>query len=296
LYSINQDIQNNTVEIKNVSNGLYAKLYLNEGGSLQELVLNNINLINDLYPLNYKTMYSSAILFPFANRVADGRYSFNGENFQLDINNVEENNALHGLVYNKTFYIKSQYAEKDRAQLLLEYEYDQSEAGFPFPFCMHLEYTFQSHRLDLKVSVQNKSEVPFPFTVGWHPYFVSANLNKSFVEFKSRTKLNIGHRNIGIALEDIESQESLSLKDKLLDDCWQLDDEKVVFKTPEYNLRLSSSESKSFLQIYTPPKKNTIAIEPTTGVSNSFNNNIGLKILEPKKEFHITWVLEVDSN
>jgi len=28
-----------------------------------------------------------------------------------------------------------------------------------------------------------------------------------------------------------------------------------------------------------PPKKNVIAIKPTTGISNSFNNEIGLKNL-----------------
>jgi aldose 1-epimerase len=296
VYLIKQDIYKNTVVIENTSTGAYAKLYLNEGASLQELVLNNINLIKDIFPLDYKSMYASAILFPFANRVADGTYSFNGENFQLSVNNEEENNALHGLVYNKTFLIKKQYTDEATAQLLLEYQYDKPENGFPFPFCIKLEYIFQRNRLDLKVSVQNKSEVPFPFTVGWHPYFFSEDLNKSFVEFKTRSKLDIGQRNIGIAIKDIELQESLSLKDKRLDDCWQLEDDKVVFKTPQYNLQLSSSEPNSFLQIYMPPKKNTIAIEPTTGVSNSFNNHIGLKVLKPNTEFHVTWVLEVDSN
>jgi len=37
--------------------------------------------------------------------------------------------------------------------------------------------------------------------------------------------------------------------------------------------------------VYTPPKLNTIAIEPTTGVSNSFNNKIGLNTLKANDTF-----------
>jgi len=44
-----------------------------------------------------------------------------------------------------------------------------------------------------------------------------------------------------------------------------------------------------FLQLFTPPKKNIIAIEPTTGISDSFNNKIGLQILEPDETYTIDW-------
>jgi len=63
----------------------------------------------------------------------------------------------------------------------------------------------------------------------------------------------------------------------------------VVFETPKYKLHLASSEPNGFLQVYTPLKKNIVAIEPCTGLSNSFNNKIGLKILDPKAVFDITW-------
>jgi len=49
------------------------------------------------------------------------------------------------------------------------------------------------------------------------------------------------------------------------------------------------------LQAYTPPRLNTIAIEPTTGVSDSFNNNIGLQTLEPNKEYRITWKININN-
>lgn len=293
MYTITENL--NSVEIENISYGVYAKIHLKDGASLQKLTLNNIELIKDLAPLSYKTTYASAILFPFANRVEDGKYSHNKNQFQLNANNKEENNALHGLVYNRTFSIKNKSVDNDKAELVLKLDYNQLEDGFPFPFSILLKYTFSKNKLNLEVTVENKSESSFPFTIGWHPYFLSDNLNKSVLNFESHLKLNHGERNIGINLEDITPIKNLNLKDKSLDDCWQLESQDLVFETPKYKLQISSSEANSFLQVYTPPKKNTIAIEPTTGVSNSFNNKIGLKILEPNEVYDITWSLKVDT-
>lgn len=296
MYTITHHTDNDIVEIKNTRSDFYAKIHLSSGGSLQELTLHKLPIIADLDPLTYENTYASAILFPFANRIKDGEFCFEGQKFQLDINNKAENHALHGLVYNKKFTIKSQSANADYAQLILNYDYDKLEPGFPFLFSIQLKYTFTSDGFDLNVMVENKAKESFPFTLGWHPYFLSEALKNSTIDFKSRLKLHIDDRNIGTDLQDVIPVESLSLSTKSLDDCWQLEKDTVLFNTPKYKLSLASSEPNSFLQIYTPPKKNTIAIEPTTGVSDSFNNDIGLKVLKPKQRFGITWSLKIDSN
>ena len=85
----------------------------------------------------------------------------------------------------------------------------------------------------------------------------------------------------------------LSLKDKTLDDAYILNDHNVEFFTPKYDLKLSSSQNENYLQLYTPKGFDAIAIEPMTGVSDSFNNKIGLKELSPKNSFEITWSMDV---
>lgn len=296
MYIITENKLKNTVEIKNISDGVYAEISLHDGGSLQVLTINDIPLIVDLSPLTYNTTYASALLFPFANRIKDGQYRFKGEDFQLIPNNKDENNALHGLVYNKPFSLIHQFAQKDVAEVIMSYAYEQTEEGFPFPFTIQLIYTFTKNSLDLKVSVVNTSDTTFPFTIGWHPYFLSEDLNQSVLKFESDRKLNIGDRNIGHDLVPILPIDSVVLENKTLDDCWQLKGNEVVFETPNYKLYLSSSDSNNFLQAYTPPKKNIIAIEPTTGVSNSFNNKIGLRFIESNDTFDITWSLKIHAN
>tara|TARA_R110002049_G_scaffold186379_2_gene354672 strand:- start:2058 stop:2951 length:894 start_codon:yes stop_codon:yes gene_type:complete len=297
LYSINH-IKNssgklNLIEITNPERNNLAKIDLIKGASLQELTLKNNVLIEDLAPLSYGSTYASSILFPFANRIKDGTYSFDGNTYKFNINEKDNNNALHGLVYDKTFEVLDFSATENNASVKLIYNEESLSMGFPFTYAIQLEYILSENNLDLKIFVMNTCSKPFPFTLGWHPYFVSTNLSESYLKFKSSKKLVFDDRLITTKTEETETS-SLKIEDKQLDDCWVLDDNKVIFETPEYNLQINSTEKNSFLQAYTPPRKNTIAIEPTTGVSDSFNNKIGLQTLEPKKSYQIAWALKLD--
>ncbi len=297
MYQIKQtiDLKNNInfIEIEDSNKATYAKIYLNLGGSLQELMLLNQQLIKDLHPLTYQNTYASAILFPFANRIADGSYVYESKTYQLEINQKEENNALHGLIYNKTFELISQKTTPEKAEVLLSYEEFEQFEGFPFTYAIDLKYILTKNSLDVIVSVKNTDTKTFPFTIGWHPYFISQNLFKSAVHFKSRKKFIFDKRNITQGIEEIAIDRTIFIENKTLDDCYDLDSNEIGFETPVYSFVLKSSEKESFLQLYTPPHPNTIAIEPTTGISNSFNNGEGLKTLKPNDSYQIHWNLKL---
>ena len=290
-----KDLKNslNLFEIEDSSKTSYAKIHLNLGGSLQELTLSNHQLIKDLHPLTYNNTYASAILFPFANRIADGSYVFDHKTYQLDINQKEENNALHGLVYNKTFEIIDQKTTPEKAEVLLRYEELMYSKGFPFTYTIDLTYILTKDSLDLNVTVKNSDTKTFPFTIGWHPYFISQDLSKSAVHFKSHQKCVFDERNITQRMDKIAIDEPFLIEDKSLDDCFSLDFNEIGFETPQYSFSLKSSEKDNFLQLYTPPHQNAIAIEPTTGISDSFNNGVGLKTLKSNDSYHINWNLKI---
>ena len=296
MYTINHIKENQVLEIKNTENSVFGKIFLNHGASLQELTILNHAIIQDLSPLNYDTTYASSILFPFANRIKDGKYSFEGIDFQLDKNQLEEQNALHGFVYNKTFSIVNIEALENSAIITLEYIETKKASGFPYTYSIRVIYIFNNDSLSVKVIIKNTDTKIFPFTLGWHPYFISEDLSKSEIVFDCDKKLIIGDRNITSGIEKIKNTGTFKIETKQLDDCWILNSDKVVFQTPKYQLEFSSSAKENFLQAYTPPKENTIAIEPTTGVSDSFNNKIGLQTLEPNKEHSITWKMNINNN
>lgn len=296
MYNINHNKTDHYIEVKNSAINLSSKIYLNDGASLQELTLNGHEIIKDLSPLSYADTYASSILFPFANRIKDGKYAFNGEDFQLEANQKEENNALHGLVYNKTFTVVKTTANATSASVFLEYDETNKSVGFPYAYNIQLEYIFGETTFELKVSAKNTDARAFPFTLGWHPYFLSGNLFESKLQLDSKQKLVLGDRNITTGVVDTDTTEALKIEGQQLDDCWVLDTDEVVFKTPKYNLKFNATGDNNFLQVYTPPKENTIAIEPTTGVSDSFNNEIGLQTLAPNDTYTITWKLTIKNN
>lgn len=300
MYKINHIIDSKNcedfIELSNSINGSYAKIYLNDGASLQELILSGHPIIKDMSPMIYENTYASSILFPFANRVKDGRYQFNSETFQFDINEKPLNNALHGLVYNKTFEVTKKIITNNQAMVRLRYVEANKHPGFPYTYSIYLEYVLTERGLDLNLEIKNTDSNTFPFTVGWHPYFFSSDLYNSSVIFDANKKVKLDNRNITEDVVVNEHVDAFKLNNQQLDDCYVLNSRDVLFITPSYNLELKSSEPDSFLQLYTPPHKNTIAIEPTTGVSDSFNNGIGLKTLKPNDTYNISWKLKIKDN
>lgn len=294
MYTIKHNQKLDVLKIENANT--YAKIYLDAGASLQELTLNGHEIIKDLSPLSYADTYASSILFPFANRIKDGKYTFKGKDFQFEPNQEEEHNALHGLVFNKTFKVNDTMVNEDFASVTLEYKETNKSIGFPYTYTIELEYIFSNENLELKLTVRNTDSETFPFTLGWHPYFTSDNLFESILQFDSTEKIILGDRNITKGTAKIDTTEAFKIAGQQFDDCWILNSDQVIFKTPKYDLQFNATGNNNFLQVYTPPKENTIAIEPTTGVSDSFNNGIGLETLEPGDSHSITWRLNIKSN
>ena len=110
IKTIQTDLEN-VIVLKDSISGTRARIIPSYGASIDELVINNTKVITNLKPLDYKKTYPSSILFPFANRINQGKYTYNGNNYNLECNENEASNALHGLVYNKSF--TSLYGQKN---------------------------------------------------------------------------------------------------------------------------------------------------------------------------------------
>jgi hypothetical protein len=68
------------------------------GGGLRSLRAAGRDLIAGFLPDQLRPVYGGAVLAPWPNRVADGRYTWDGQQHQLALNEPDRRNALHGLV------------------------------------------------------------------------------------------------------------------------------------------------------------------------------------------------------
>lgn len=277
------------LEIKNSDGSCFAKIDLILGGSLQELILGKKIIISDNDKWSYNTMFMSSILFPFSNRIENGTYNFNAKNFQLEKSKVDIHNAIHGLVYDKTFQFIKQEIDAKKASVIISYNETQPVLGFPYNYKITVEYVLSENDLKLNVEIKNEDQNAFPFTLGWHPYFKTNDLNNTFLNINSNKKILVNDKMIPNGKEKIDWNDFLKIDDKTFDDCFLLNTNKIELKTPEYHLEFSFSNDENYLQLFTPNDRKSIAIEPQTAPANSFNNKIGLQILKPFEMYNLSW-------
>lgn len=227
--------------------------------------------------------YKQTLLFPFPNRLKDGRFADNGQVYQFPINESDHNNALHGLVYNKKFNIVELSLEKDKASLSLIYQYRGGYKYYPYPFNLTISYTITEQELGITLEVENVGNLDFPYGIGWHPYFrttkpIGVAAPDSSLQEVNERMLPTGKESI-YTFHDVPTPLTASL-----DNAFRLPDNENfnVKMTGFENIKLNFSADSSFrfFQIYTPANYIT-AIEPVTCNINALNTGDGLLWLAP---------------
>ena len=287
------EIEQNCIRIKNNNDDLFAFIDLTNGGSLQHLQLNGINLIEPKKEFSYSDSFASSLLFPFVNRLKNGIYSFKNKSYQFPINE-RGGNAHHGVLFNKIFSLKDCFCKDNEAIIILEYK-SKGEHGYPFAFKINLQYTFGFNYLNMNLIVDNLSQHNLPYCLGWHPYFISSDLSKSCIKFSKSHDIITDEDGVAQHRSKVNQNVEIIPAENHLDNCFQLNNSEVKFTTPDYKMSISTNRPLAFIHLYTPKIKNLVAIELTSGISNSFNHGIGLNYLDKGSSTNMTWKIKIDS-
>lgn len=115
--------------------------------------------------------FKGSLLFPFPNRIDGGKYQFKGKEYQLKVNFSNENNAIHGLLFDKKFVKTSQTIDEHQCTLVLSHT-DKNLPGYPFPFQIEIVYMLNKQsELSICTRITNTGDQNMPAGIGWHPYF-----------------------------------------------------------------------------------------------------------------------------
>jgi len=297
----------------NIENGITASI-LPEFGALLDgfsIPLNNqdFNIIDNYSDRNnllgdLAISYKSSKLSPFACRIRNGKYHFNGRDFQFK-KLFGDGSAIHGLLYDKPFSVKNTAALDSHAQVELSYHYKNEDEGFPYAYTCDVVYRLANNKLTLKTTVTNKSPEEMPLTDGWHPYFrLGGPVNNWQLRFDGDGIVEFDSALIptGKILEYPRFQNAEFLGDIELDNSFVLHfngaGPKASLYNPDNGLRLKvyPDQSYPYLQIYIPPHRNSIAVENLSGAPNCFNNGMGLIVLKPgaSKVFTTAYEITID--
>jgi aldose 1-epimerase len=273
--------------------GFEAVIDLDNGASLVELTVHHTTIIKRLIEPRPVDIHYSSFLFPFVNRLDAGKFRFRENEYQFPINEPENNNAIHGLLADQPFEIKNIQCDEASAAIELSYTYNGDKSYFPFPFDIQITYAFSLNAVQVGITAINTGHQEFPFSLGWHPYFNLPDKDGNYLSFDTLQLVSVDKRCIPIRMEAFQKSLRLNVFKDRIDDCYKLKSPTCFLKTSDYELCLSSNEESSYLQIYHPPHTDRVAMEPLTGITDCFNNGIGLRVLAPNTSFSQIYKVDI---
>lgn len=106
-----------------------------------------------------------APLIPWPNRLADGRYTFEGDELQVPLTEPEKNNAIHGFLRWRPW--QAIQHESDRVLLATRLH---PRPGYPFRLDLEIEYRLGDDGLEVIAIAANTGDRTCPYGFGQHPY------------------------------------------------------------------------------------------------------------------------------
>lgn len=114
--------------------------------------------------------YQGAVLAPWPNRIGDGRYTFDGTEFQLPLTEPDRGNALHGLVFDVPWTLVDHSGDSARLTHRL-----RPTAGYPFTLDLAVDYTLSDAGLSFRLTATNVGDRAAPYGGSFHPYLVAGS-------------------------------------------------------------------------------------------------------------------------
>ena len=231
-------------------------------------------------------------LVPFANRVAWGRFEFEGKQYQLRLNFGDHPHTIHGNGWMRSWRVEEETATS--ARLVLDYappEHGEDGASeWPFAYRAEQVFTLDESALVVDLRVWNSDDRAWPAGIGLHPYVTRTP--QTTLAFNADTvwtndKDALPEEEIGVsgALEFVTPK---PIGTGLVDNCFAGWDGTIAIHWPEYGigLRISAKAPLDHLQVYTPVGEAFCGIEPVSNMPDAINRldktpDQGLVVLKP---------------
>ena len=244
------------------------------------------------------------VLIPWPNRVLDGAYEFDGRRHQLPIDDVEEQDAIHGLVRWAAWTV----AEREPDRVVMEHVL-HPQPGYPFSLALAIEYVLSDEGLRVAATATNLGTSPCPYGAGAHPYLTvgTPSVDSLILRSPGRTVLRSDERGIPVGAGSVEGTDydfrrpreiGATRLDNAFTDLERDDDglARVELRNPgeDRGLTLWVDESYPYLMLFTGDPlpdvdRRSLAVEPMTCPPDAFRSGQDLVRLEPGGSFTSAW-------
>ncbi len=255
------------------------------------------------------------ILFPFPNRIKEGKYTFGGKSYQIPVAN--QVHAIHGFAIAAKWDVVEHGSAADGAFVVGRYHLAEHSPEmrklWPADAILTVRHALAGRKLEMTVTVANPTDLDLPYGFGIHPYFrlpfASKDTAKGRVILPAseswalegylptgdrrpvdpRLDFRRGQPMKGLKLDDVLA--GLAFEgDRCV--CRLVDDELGA------EFRLSIDRHFRELVVFTPPQDETlIAVEPYTQTTDAINLqgrgvDAGLRVLGHGQSESMTLAME----
>ncbi len=264
-----------------------------------------------------------ALMAPFSNRVAEGRYAFDGERYDLLPGTPpERRQIMHGFLRLMTMTVLEATATDDRATVRSGARIRPGTfEGYPFAVDLEVVHTIAPGSLTVQVLARNVGDRAAPYGCGWHPYFRLGNgggepIDHLELQVPARTRIRTDEAMIplpgaaaftGVGPSSGEDfRTSRPIGDAVLDDAFgdlEPDADGIIrtrVRNPASGLSLTVWQRDGLMHVFTGDtldrgRRESVALEPVELPTNAFNRpDCSDRIrLEPGSEREFTFGVDV---
>lgn len=244
---------------------------------------------------------ASFVMAPWAGRIRDGRFSYQGREIHYPSVDPYQPHSLHGFVRDQAWVLRecqpqaSQHESSQENELsqalqnvsaqsaqhtstcayaILDFTH-QATAEWPFSFTLEQTIHLSEQGLRIELVVRNQGEESMPFGFGHHPFY-PCDVH-TLVQAQVAQAWQGDHEVMPIALIDHPAQTKLAQGLRVQEEehdtvfvGWQ-HEARISWPAQQESLIMQASAPQDFFVLYAPANQAWFCAEPFANVTDSFN-------------------------
>jgi aldose 1-epimerase len=245
-----------------------------------------------------------APLIPWPNRLADGHYRFDGNDYQVELSEPARHNAIHGFMRWRPWRLR----EHGPFHVIVEATLHPMP-GYPFALALQIAYALGRGGLTVSTTATNLGTQACPYGAGQHPYLSpgSGSIDECTLQLPAATRLVNDEHLIPTGSEPVADTPADFRSPRRIEDA-RLDTAYTDLERDETGRALTRltgpdgrcvelwvDERYTHLEVFTGDtladtrRRRGLAVEPMTCAPNAFQSGQGLVRLEPGESLTSRW-------
>ncbi len=294
-----------------VSGSTLARIDPEIGFNLFSLIIDGFDYVytqREFPPEGKPTHNGVPILFPWPNRIADARFTYEGHQYDLPVTDPHTGASIHGYAVTRPWRVVDEGQDFVTGEFILSL--DAPDCIWPADAGIRVTYRVAETSLRCISEVFANDGKPLPFGLGFHPYFkVPGPFDQWLLQADASQVWEL--QNMVPIGPPVPAPESLDFRTPRRLGEQHLDDvltglpaadavvRRAALLSMASTLSVSSDPAFRDYVMFTPSSRDAVAIEPYTCVSNAVNLqaqgiDAGWRVLPSGETATFEWSIHIE--